>query len=141
MSTIATAVLNLALSIASARNSGLSIRIRKNGEVKLSFVGKNSQSGVVWENHYKNVAFYLGEAANPVRWDFDVENYNGERVVDAIDNAISTKYYQTFMKQEALTRIFNISGPQQDTIIKLLYGILGGIVILAMLLLAIYGGA
>lgn len=140
MSVIANALLNLAESVANSRDSGLAVRIRPNGEVEKEFVSKSGTDRIVWENHYKNTAFYLGESAQPVKWDFDLSETQDRTVVSALDNAVTTKYYETFMQQEALSRIFNISGPQQDLIIKLLYAILAGIGIVAMLVMAVYGG-
>lgn len=145
MSSIANAFLGVAESLANSFNSGYSIRIRENGEIEIKFVSKESTDNRLWENHYRNVCFYLGDSANPVKWTIDFENLpekkkNASRFVDIVDNTVATKYYKTFMEQEALSRMFNISGPQQDLIIKLLYANLAGIAMAVMLVLALYGG-
>lgn len=144
MSSIANAFLGVAESLANSTNSGYSIRIKENGEINIQFVPKESTDNRVWEDHYRNVCFYLGDAANPVKWTIDFDSLpeakkNKSRFVDMYDNLVATKYYKTFMEQEALSRMFNISGPQQDLIIKLLYANLAGMGMVAMLLLAIYG--
>lgn len=139
MSVIATALLNLTMSIAESRGSGLAITLDKNN-AEIEMVSKTSNDSKVWEGHYGNMDFYFKDVAQPVKFEIDPKNHGEDMVVDALEYGTTTKYYQTFMQQEALSRIFNISGPQQDLIIKLLYGILALGVLTLLMLMAIYGG-
>lgn len=139
MSAIATAFLNMALSVAESRGSGLAITLDDN-DAKLEFESKTDNSKRVWEGHYGNIDFYLGDSAQPVEFELDYKKYGAHSVVDALENATTTKYYQTFMQQEALSRMFNIQGPNQQLIIKLLYGILALGALTLLMLVAIYGG-
>lgn len=139
MSVIANVILGFAQSIANSRNSILAIRITKTG-VKYSFKPKSSNSEELKEGHYENVEFYLGDMANPVKFEVDPEKHNEHSTVDAIDNAIATKKYRTFMQQEALERMFNVTGPKQEQIMKLLYATIAGIVVIGILLIAMYSG-
>jgi hypothetical protein len=139
MSVIANVILGFAQSVANARNSILVIRITKTG-VKYSFKPKSSDSEKLYEGHYDNVEFYLGEMANPVKLDVNPEQYNKHSTVDVLENSISTKKYKTFMEQEALERMFNVTGPKQEQIMKLLYATIAGIVVIGILLIAMYSG-
>jgi len=139
MSRMANIMFGFAKSIANTAGSGMAIRIGKNGNIETKFVSKKGSDSHIWENHYDGVAFYLGDSANPVRWDFKTENKGDETIVDALENSISTKRYKTFMQTQALSKIFNISGPQQDKIITLLYANIGVMIVVGMLVLAVYG--
>lgn len=139
MSAIASALLNMALSVAESRGSGLAITLEENN-AEMEFVNKKKNDKRVWEGHYRNVDFYLGDSAQPVYFDLDYKKRGANSIVDALDNATTTKYYQTFMNQEALSRMFNIQGPNQELIIKLLYGILALGALTLLMLVAIYGG-
>lgn len=139
MSVIATTLFNMAMSFAESRGSGLAITLEKNN-AELEFQNKEKNDKRVWEGHYGNVDFYLEDSAQPVKFEIEPEKYGANNAVDALDNATTTKYYQTFMQQEALSRIFNIQGPQQDMIIKLLYGIFALGALTLLMLVAIYGG-
>lgn len=139
MSRLANAFMSIAFSIANYTNSGLAIEINETS-AEWWFRPKNSDENRVWENHYEDIAFYLGDSAQPVKWTFDLENVKNRKEVNALENAVATKYYKTFMKQESISRMFSISGPKTEQMMKLLYGVIGGIVVIAMLQLAMYGG-
>lgn len=139
MSLIANVILGFAESIANARNCVLKIRIKQN-TINYSFGSKSSTNNELYEGHYGNVEFYLGDMANPVKFDVSPSDHGEHSTVDAIDNSISTKKYRAFMNNEAIERMFNVTGPKQELIVKLLYATIGGIAIIGVLLIAMYSG-
>ncbi|MFW5895294.1 MAG: hypothetical protein ACOCT9_00990 [archaeon] len=136
MSALANLLLGIAQSIANIRNSKMRIRLREN-EVEFWFESKSSNE-IITENHYKDADIYIGNSANPVKFDFG--NYNDSSIIEAIDNLIATEYYKTIIQQTAIQRMFNIEGTKQEQIIRILYAIGAGLAIVLIMLLAQYGG-
>lgn len=138
MSIIANAFLDIAKSFANMTNSVLKIRIKQDS-INYSFGEKSSNEKEVYEGHYGNVEIYLGDMANPIKLDLEPEDYGKHRVVDVLDNAVSTKYYSTFMQQEAIERMFSITGPKTEKVMQLLYVTLAGLAIILVMQVAMFG--
>lgn len=132
-------LLNAAKSMANSRNSTLQLVIRDN-TIQYEYTSKSSSETRVYEDHYENAVVYIKDSAVPCKLDIDPQEHGENRVVDVLENAVTTKYYKTFMQQEALQRMFNVTGPKQEQILKLLYVIGGGVAIMIVILIAMYGG-
>lgn len=137
MSVIGNMFLSVAKIFAQSSGSNLDIVIKEN-DVKFKFTKKKSDDKRIYENHYESAEFYIEDSANPVKLDWENKEWQKHNTVHVFDDFITTKYYKSFMQQESITRMFNISGPQQDLIIKLLYATLAGIAVLGVLLMALY---
>jgi len=136
---IANLLLNAAKSMANSRNKSLQLVLRDNS-IEYEFTSKNSSDERVYEDHYDNAVIYIKDSAVPCKLEIDPQSHGRSRVVDVLENAVTTKYYKTFMQQEALSRMFQVTGPKHDQILKLLYVIGGGLVITIIMLIAMYGG-
>lgn len=129
MRRLANFTLTMAKAFASLSGSKLEIRTEDNS-VSVRFTKPVDTETRLWKDYYSNAAIYIKDACEPVYLERKKEE-SGEY------NIKSSNYLKTFMEQQVIKQSFNAKGMKNQRLEYLLYACLGGIGVVAMLMLVI----